>query len=126
MDVSAETHPHPALLDAALLPAPLRGSKDSQQVWRLSLAPGPSTLMPGRSHRLSVLCLQADTLHSNLFLMANTSLADSREPLNKCVFGALRVFCARNSLLKLEIRQVFLRFRAFSGAESLAKSLSTI
>jgi len=44
-----------------------------------------------------------------------------KEPLNKCVFGALRIFCVGEYeqhgsavlWLKLEIHKVFLRFRAF-------------
>jgi len=46
-----------------------------------------------------------------------------KEPLIKCVFVAFRIFCARNLLLKLEIRKGSLRFRAFFCREIRRKPL---
>ena len=71
MAVSALAHPQE---EQRLFSPPFLGSKDSQQVWRLSRAPGPSTLMPGRSQRLWSLWRQAVTEHPSLFLMAYAPL----------------------------------------------------
>ncbi len=49
-----------------------------------------------------------------------------KEPLMKCAYGALRIFCVRNSLLKLEIHKVFPRFRAFFWRKISLKSLLPI
>ncbi len=49
-----------------------------------------------------------------------------KEPLIQCVFGALRTFCARNALLKLEIHKVFLHFRAFFRRKISRKPLLPI